>query len=313
MAEPPLLSIIVPAFNEAKVLTETIIRLKKTLLSLSEEKKISTKSNICFVDDGSNDTTWVLIETFHKTHDCVKGIKLTRNFGHQNAVIAGLFSFTADIFITIDADLQDDEHAIVEMIDKYMEGSHVVYGVRQSRESDSIFKQLSAKSFYRLMQFLKVDSIYNHADYRLMSKTVVEELKNFSEINLFLRAIVPLIGFKSDIVYYDRKERFAGESKYNLAKMLSFAWNGITSFSIFPIKLITIFGFLIFILSCMASCYSFLHWFQGKTTPGWTSTMLPIFMFGGVQLLSIGVIGEYIGKIYQEVKNRPRFIIEKEL
>ena len=265
-----------------------------------------------FVNDGSKDRTWPIIQQLHETNPLVWGINLSRNKGHQNALLAGLMTVKeyADMAISLDADLQDDINAIDQFVEKYYEGYDVVYGVRSSREKDTFFKKFTAQGFYKLMKVLGVDIIYNHADYRLMSKRALDELENFKEVNLFLRGIVPLIGFPSDVVTYERHERFAGESKYPLKKMLNFAFDGITSFSVKPIRMVTSLGLIIFSISIiMLIIFLITHW-CGNTVPGWTTIVISVWAIGGLQLLAIGIIGEYIGKIYMESKARPKYIIQ---
>ena len=306
------LAIVLPSYNEEEVLNETSSRLLKLFEKLIANKKIDNTSRICFVDDGSKDKTWNIIEELSEKYLHVSGIKLSRNRGHQNALLAGLFTVEGDIVISIDADLQDDIEIIEEMIDSYNDNNDIVYAVRKERTTDTAFKRATAEGFYKLMHLMGVDIVFNHADYRLMSRRAVEELKFFKEVNLFLRAMVPLVGFKSANVYYDRAERFAGESKYPLKKMLSFAWDGITSFSVMPLRFITATGFLIFIATLIMSSWVLgVKLFSAEAVPGWASTVLPIYFIGGIQLLSIGIVGEYIGKIYMETKERPRYIIEK--
>jgi len=306
------LTVVLPSYNEEEVLYETSQRLVDLFHSLIEKEKIDEHSQICFVDDGSKDTTWNIIEELSREYSSIIGIKLSRNRGHQNALLAGLFSVEGDIVISIDADLQDDITIIEEMIDLHVKGNDIVYGVRKERTTDSAFKRVTAEGFYKLMHIMGVDIVYNHADYRLMSRRAIEHLKEFKEVNLFLRAMVPLVGFKSDNVYYDRAERFAGESKYPLKKMLSFAWDGITSFSVMPLRFISAIGFIIFMLTLAMSLWVLgVRLFSDEAVPGWASTVLPIYFIGGIQLLSIGIVGEYIGKIYMETKERPRYIIEK--
>ncbi|MDD7796094.1 glycosyltransferase family 2 protein [Clostridium sp. 'White wine YQ'] len=307
-----ILSIVVPCFNEEEVLPTTHHELSKLLDKLIKNEKISNKSAIIYVDDGSKDKTWHLISELNSSAAYACGIKLAKNAGHQNAVMAGLMEAakTSDMIVSIDADLQDDVNVIEEMVDKYHEGFDIVYGVRSSRESDTFFKRNTALAFYKLMHVMGVKTVYNHADFRLMSKRAVEELDNYKERNLFLRGIVPLIGYNSTSVYYERHERFAGESKYPLKKMLNFALEGITSFSVTPIRFITSIGFIIAFVSIFAAIYSLVSYFTGNVTSGWTSLILSIWFIGGVQLLSIGLVGEYIGKIYTEVKRRPRYNIE---
>lgn len=274
--------------------------------------KISRKSRILYVNDGSGDGTWRIISGLYQEHGIVSGLNLSRNRGHQNAVLAGLMYAKehCDAAVTMDADLQDDINAIDEMVGRFQEGMDVVYGVRSSRRKDTFFKKFTAEGFYRLMKWMGVDIIFNHADYRLMSRRVLEQLEDYKEVNLFLRGIVPLIGYPSDQVYYERQERFAGESKYPLRKMLSFAFDGITSFSIKPIRFILSLGTLIFIISIAILVYSVVRHMIGATVLGWSSLMVSIWALGGLQLLAIGVIGEYIGKIYLETKGRPRFAVQ---
>jgi glycosyltransferase involved in cell wall biosynthesis len=306
------LGIVVPCYNEEEVLSEANSYLLELLDRLVSEGKVGSDSMIYYVDDGSTDATWLLIESLIQESSRVAGIKLSRNQGHQNALIAGLFTAEGDVLVSIDADLQDDVNTIEKMLDAHYQGAEIVYGVRDDRESDTVFKRLTAQGYYRLIEFLGVEVVYNHADYRLLSRKAINSLKNFREINLFLRGIVPLIGLRSAIVYYKRGERFAGESKYPLKKMLAFALEGITSFSIVPLRIITIVGLLIFSISMLMSLYILLVKLFGDTAlPGWASTVLPVYLLGGVQIFFLGIIGEYLGKIYTEVKRRPRYIIEK--
>ncbi|RYM04599.1 glycosyltransferase [Sporolactobacillus sp. THM7-7] len=309
----PILSIIVPCCNEAPVLEETTRELTTVMDHLVREGKISSDSMILYVDDGSTDDTWAIIEQKAGHHPYVQGLKLSRNFGHQSALIAGIEATQdlSDCMISIDADLQDDVAAIDAFVDKYREGYDIVYGVRRKRKSDTFFKRSTALTFYKLMEKMGVRLVPNHADYRLMSKRAVDELMKYQEENLFLRGIVPLLGFPAVKVYYDRKKRFAGESKYPLKKMIAFAFDGITSFSIAPIKLVTCIGFLLVLLGAGVAIYSLAVWFLDHTISGWTSLILSIWIIGGMQLVAIGVIGEYIGKIFQETKRRPRYIIER--
>lgn len=309
---PITLSIVVPCFNEEAVLQETYSRLSALLGRLVASGKVSHRSEIVFVDDGSVDTTWHLIDGWARAGAPVMGIKLSRNCGHQNALLAGLSSAKGDAVITIDADLQDDEGAIERMIDAFYEGNEVVYGVRARRDADTWFKRTTAQSFYRLMRTLGVKTVFDHADYRLLSQRAIRYLGQFGEVNLFLRGIVPLLGLRSSIVYYDRRARMAGESKYPLSKMLEFALNGITSFSVAPLRAITLLGFLVS-LACLAlAAWALLVKIMStNAAPGWASTILPIYFLGGVQLFCAGVLGEYIGKIYMEIKRRPRFFIER--
>jgi len=312
MTDPEILYMIIPCYNEEEVLKETAKRLREKYTSLTERKMISAESRIVFVNDGSKDKTWQIICELHEeSPEFFSGINLARNSGHQNAVLAGLMTVKdmCGMAITMDADLQDDIDAIDEMVKKYYEGCHVVYGVRSARKTDTFFKRFTAEGFYKFMKFMGADVEYNHADFRLMSRRVLHELENFSEVNLFLRGMVPLIGFKSDKVYYERHERFAGESKYPLKKMISFAMNGITSFSVKPLKLITNLGFVMVIISVIAFIWAFVSKILGKTELGWSSTLCSIWLIGGIQILCLGIIGEYIGKIYSEVKRRPRYIV----
>lgn len=307
-----ILYLVVPCYNEEEVLPETAKQLLAKMNSMFERNLISRKSKIMFVNDGSKDRTWELIEELHASNPIYAGVKLSRNKGHQNALLAGLMTAKekADMTISLDADLQDDIDVIDKMVEKYYEGCDVVYGVRSARKTDTFFKKFTAQGFYKLMQAMGVDIVYNHADYRLMSKRALGGLSEFREVNLFLRGIVPLIGYRSDVVTYERHERFAGESKYPLKKMLAFATDGITSFSIKPIRLITTCGFLIFMISILMLIYFLAVHFTGHTVTGWTSTIVSIWAIGGLQLLAIGIVGEYVGKIYLESKARPKFIIE---
>ena len=306
------LAIVVPCYNEEEVLTESAKRLSTVLEKMIDGNKISQDSYILFVNDGSKDATWNMIQEEHKKNPFVWGLNLAGNVGHQNALLSGLMTAkdSADAIVSIDADLQDDENVIIEMVDKFLEGKDIVYGVRNNRDTDSFFKRTTALGFYKVMQMMGVKSVYNHADFRLMSKRAVEQLGKYAERNIFLRGMVPLIGYETDCVYYKRAERFAGESKYPLKKMLSFAWDGITSFSIKPITLIGTLGGIITGLSIIAAIYFLIAYIRGSVVPGWSSLFVSIWFFGGVQLLSIGIIGQYIGKIYVEVKRRPRYNIE---
>lgn len=315
MERKNILYLVIPCYNEEAVIRETAKQVAIKLQQLYEKNLISEKSRVLFVDDGSKDMTWPMIEALHAENPVYVGVKLSRNKGHQNALVAGLSTAVkyADMMISMDADLQDDIGAIDGFIEKYYEGCEVVYGVRSARKKDTFFKKFTAQGFYKIMQAMGVDIVYNHADYRLMSRRAVEEMLKFKEVNLFLRGIVPLVGFKSDKVYYERNERFAGESKYPLKKMLAFATDGITSFSIKPIRMITALGFLIFMVSIGMLIYSLFRHYTGHTNVGWSSLFVSIWAIGGLQLLAMGVIGEYIGKIYMETKERPKFIIEKEL
>jgi glycosyltransferase involved in cell wall biosynthesis len=313
LADKPILAIIVPCYNEQEVLPETVKQLLGKIQSLVCKKYISEKSKIVFVDDGSNDATWELIKKYHSENpQNLIGIKLSKNRGHQNALLCGLLSVknTVDITISIDADLQHDIAVIDEMIEKFCSGYEIVYGVKKNRNKDSFLKKTTAQGFYRLMHFLGVDIVYNCADFRLIGRNALLALAEYQEINLFLRGIVPLLGFKSDVVYYSIKERFAGTSKYTLNKMLKLAFEGITSFSIKPIRLITILGLLIFAISLVMVVYSISRYFSGKTVSGWSSLICSLWGIGGLILLGLGIVGEYTGKIYLETKRRPRFTIE---
>jgi len=306
------LAVVVPCYNEQEVLNETAARMLALLDDLISKNKIARDSKIYFVDDGSTDNTWSIIETLCKNNRAFAAIKLSRNRGHQNALLAGLFTAQGDALVSIDADLQDDICVIEEMVDAFLDGADVVYGVRKSRKSDSFFKRVTAQSFYKIISFLGAESIYNHADYRLLSKRAVEALKQFEEVNLFLRGMVPLIGYNSRIVYYDRQERFAGTSKYPLRRMIALALDAITSFSVVPLRIITVLGFLTFIGTFAIGAWVFwVKYFTDTAVPGWASTVLPMYFLGGIQILCLGVLGEYMGKIYREVKHRPRYIISE--
>lgn len=306
------LGIVIPCYNEEQVIPETTRRMVDLLERLVASGKIADDSKIVFVDDGSSDNSWNLIEKCALGNCYVGGIKLSRNRGHQNALIAGLISVDADAIVSIDADLQDDINAIEQMVDEFLGGAEIVYGVRRRRETDTMFKRLTASGFYKLMTALGAESISNHADYRLMSRRAIECLKDFSEVNLYLRGIVPLIGFKSAIVYYDRTSRFAGASKYRLRKMIGLALDAITSFSVVPLRLITFMGFVIFAGSMLVTLWIiWVRFFTEAAVPGWASIVLPMYFLGGIQVFSIGVLGEYLGKVYAETKSRPRFFIEK--
>lgn len=309
------LTVVVPCYNEEEVLPETAARLSALLNKMAADGLISADSTVLFVDDGSRDRTWPIIEQLAKDSPLFHGVKLSRNAGHQNALMAGLLTAVreADLLVSIDADLQDDCNTIRSFVEEYHKGYDIVYGVRNNRDSDTRFKRSTALAFYRLMQRLGVDMVYNHADFRLMSKRAVEALAQFPEVNLFLRGLVPLVGFPSTSVSYVRSERFAGVSKYPLKKMLRFALEGITSFSVKPLRLITGTGCVISLISILAAIYALCSKLAGATVQGWTSLILSIWFLGGVQLIGIGILGEYIGKLYQEAKHRPRYIIEKKL
>ena len=315
MLEKPILYVVVPCYNEEEVLEETTKQLAKKMTSLIEEDIISKKSKVMYVNDGSKDKTWKLIKRINEENELFTGISLTRNRGHQNALLAGLMTAKeyADIIISMDADLQDDINAIDKMLEKYKEGNDIVYGVRSSRKKDSFFKRFTAETYYKFMKKLGVDCVYNHADYRLTTKRVLDELENYHEVNLFLRGMFPLIGFESDIVYYDRQARFAGKTKYPLKKMLNFAWDGISSFSVKPLRMICSLGFVILFVSIAIIVYSLIQKLIGNTVSGWTFLSISIWFIGGLQMISIGIIGEYIGKIYSETKARPRYIILEDL
>lgn len=302
----------IPCYNEEAVLPETSRRLREKFTALRASGRISEGSRICFIDDGSKDRTWELIAGLHAEDTVFSGIKLSRNRGHQNALLCGLMTLRdrADCVISMDADLQDDINAIDAMLDQFEAGCDVVYGVRSKRETDSAFKRMTAEGFYRVMRALGADVVFNHADYRLMSRRALDALAEYKEVNLFLRGMVPLIGYKSGVVYYERAERFAGESKYPLKKMLSFAWEGITSLSVQPIKLITRLGALMFCVSLVMLIWFLIRHFTGHTVQGWSSLAVSIWAIGGLELLAIGVVGEYIGKIYLETKGRPRYLAE---
>ncbi|MBP5221590.1 MAG: glycosyltransferase family 2 protein [Lachnospiraceae bacterium] len=310
------LAIVVPCYNEEEVLKIASEALRGVLNDLIAKGKIAEDSFILFVNDGSKDKTWELIEEEHKLHPVqVCGVKLAGNVGHQFALTAGLITAKdmSDVTVSIDADLQDDINVIEEMIDKFHAGCDIVYGVRKERKTDTFFKRVTAQGFYRLMDAMGVKSVYNHADFRLMSQRAVEQFSQYKETNLYLRGMMPLIGYQTDMVYYDRKERVAGESKYPLKKMLALAFNGISSFSVKPITMILGLGFFIVCVSVLAAVYALISYFTGHVVQGWTSLILSIWFLGGIQLLAIGLVGQYIGKIYIEVKHRPRYNIEKVL
>ena len=311
MKNKPVLYIIIPCYNEEKVLPITAPLFKQEIMKLINRNIISVKSKIMFVNDGSKDQTWNILCELAKKDDCFLGISQGRNRGHQNAVLAGLMESKdqCDITISIDCDGQDDINAMDSMVEEYLKGNEIVYGVRSRRDTDTFFKRFTAESFYKLLNWMGVEVIYNHADYRLISSRVLQEFANYKEVNIFLRGMVPLVGFKSTIVYYERHERIAGESHYPLSKMLSLAFDGITSLSIKPIRMITGVGFVIAVLSFIGVLWSFVEYFIGETVNGWASMTSLICFIGGVQLLCLGILGEYIGKIYLEVKARPRYII----
>lgn len=309
------LTIVVPAFNEEAVLPSTIATLTKIEHDLIEQNQIAENSDILVVDDGSADGTWAAIEEQHRQQPSVKGLKFSRNFGHQNALLAGMQEAvkSAEMIVTIDADLQDDPNAIIEMVKDYHEGADIVYGVRNNRESDTWFKRTTANGFYKFLNLLGVRLIVNHADFRLMSQKAVVTLMQYQERNMFIRGVIPMLGFKTAKVYYKRTPRMAGDSKYPLKKMLAFAWEGITSLTIAPVRLILVLGILAFITGVCMMFYALFAKYFGATVHGWTSLMISIWIVGGLQMISLGVVGEYIGKVTTEVKHRPRFTIEKVL
>ncbi len=305
----------IPCYNEEEVLWDSAEKLLDKYNDLMNAHKISEDSRIVFIDDGSQDATWEIIENLHSQTPIFQGIKLSRNRGHQNALLAGLMTLKdkADAVISIDADLQDDINAIDKMLEEYEKGCDVVYGVRSKRETDTFFKRFTAEGFYKILNKMGAKVIFNHADFRLMSRRALRAFSQYKETNIFLRGMVPMIGYRSAIVKYERAERLAGESKYPLKKMLALAWEGVTSLSIQPIRMITWLGLFIFLVSLIMIIYSVISFFVGATVSGWTSTLCSIWALGGLQLLAIGIIGEYIGKIYLETKRRPRFIIERYL
>lgn len=310
---PLTLAIVSPCYNEEEVLPETSSRLMTLFNQLKEEDLIDNNSYVLLVDDGSSDTTWSFIESLvNKEHSIFRGLKLSRNFGHQYALLAGLHQANdTTVVVSIDADLQDDLNAIKAMLLEYRKGSEIVYGVRDDRGSDTFFKRNTALMFYKLLSIMGVESVYNHADFRLMSQRSLEAMKAFGERNIFLRGMIPMIGFTSTSVFYKRDKRFAGSSKYNFKKMLSFAWRGISSLSIKPLRFVTFCGFVVFGISILMAIYALYSYLFLSTTLGWTSIVLPMYFLGGIQLLCIGLIGEYIANIYKEIKQRPLYIIDK--
>lgn len=312
---PDILYVVVPCYNEQDVIMETTKRLTDKLDRMISAHQIAVNSRILYVDDGSSDDTWGMICELYTQNAYVTGLKLSRNKGHQNALLAGLFEAAehADMIVSMDADLQDDIDVVDSFVDEYYKGSQIVYGVRKSRKKDSVFKRTTAVAFYRLMKAMGVEIVYNHADYRLMSKRAVEELKEYKEVNLFLRGIIPLIGFRTSVVEYDRGERFAGKSKYPLRKMVYFAIDGITSTSVRPIRMITMFGLLSILFSIGYAIYVLVGHAAGGTVQGWTTSVLLTCFFGGAQIMCTGIVGEYVGKIYLETKARPRYIVEEKL
>ncbi len=309
------LYIVVPCYNEEEVLPETARRLGDKLRALMEAGKIGSRSRVLFVNDGSKDKTWEVIQGLHRDNGLLCGVDLSRNRGHQNALLAGLMTARerADMVISMDADLQDDVDAVDAMVDKYLDGVDIVYGVRSSRKTDTFFKRTTAEAFYRMMDLLGAETVFNHADYRLMSRRALDGLAQFTEVNLFLRGIVPMIGYRTDTVEYERGERFAGESKYPLKKMLAFALEGVTSLSVRPLRMITGLGFLVFLVSLVMILYNVVRWATGNTVAGWASLACSVWFIGGLILLSLGVIGEYLGKLYLESKGRPRFLVREVL
>lgn len=311
LAHPPVLSLVLPCYNEQEVLPETTARLQAMLARLQASGEIAAGSAIYYVDDGSRDRTWEMIHDYAEQNADVCGIKLSRNRGHQNALLCGLLTAPGDILISLDADLQDDLEAIPQMIQRYREGSEIVFGVRRKRTKDTFFKRFSAESYYKFLAMMGVQIVYNHADYRLMSRRAVESLRDYDETHLFLRGLVPQLGYKGAIVEFDRAERFAGESKYPLTKMLSLAWQGVTSFSAYPLRLITGIGMIISVISLVMAAWAVItKLFTDNALPGWASTVIPMYFLGGVQLLSLGIIGEYVAKIFESSKKRPRFHVE---
>ena len=313
--QPAILGIVVPCYNEQEVLPETNARLLQVLDDLVKRGEIHSSSFICYVDDGSADDTWTIISDATEQEQRLRGIRLSTNFGHQNALLAGMMTFRrqADCIVTIDADLQDDLEVIGMMIRRHAEGHMVVYGARDNRESDTFFKRFTAGMFYRLMRKVNARMVEHHADFRLADRRVLNELARHREVNLFLRGLFPLMGFKSTVIYYSRRERTAGTSKYPIRKMLAFAFDGITSFSVLPLRFLSFVGGLVFALSVLLSVWAFIPVFSGEAVHGWASTVIPIFAFAGMQMVSIGLLGEYIGKVYTEVKARPHYIIEEQV
>lgn len=309
------LYIVVPCYNEEEVLPETVRRLGDKLRALISAGKISPQSRVLFVNDGSKDRTWEVIQALHRENGLFCGADLSRNRGHQNALLAGLMTARerADMVVSMDADLQDDVDAVDAMVDKYLDGVDIVYGVRSSRKTDTFFKRTTAEAFYRMMDLLGAETVFNHADYRLMSRRALEGLSQFKEVNLFLRGIVPMIGYPCDTVEYQRGERFAGQSKYPLKKMVAFALEGVTSLSVKPLRMITGLGFLVFFVSLAMIVYNVVRWATGNTVTGWASLACSVWLIGGLILLALGIIGEYVGKLYMESKGRPRFLIREVL
>jgi len=315
MTSETVLGIVIPCYNEEEVIESSLDTLLDVLDGYIEQKLVSAGSFLVIVDDRSRDSTWEIVRQYSTRNKKVRAIRLSANRGHQYALLAGRaeFSADADCLISMDADLQDDVGVMAEMISKFRQGNDIIYGVRKSRPNDSTFKKVTAELFYRFLKGFGAEVIFNHADYRLTSRRVNEELKNFRESNLYLRGIFPLMGFNTAMVYYDRKERMAGVTKYPFRKMVSLALDGITSFSTVPLRIITFTGFLVFLICLVLMVYVLVAYFQGKTIAGWVSTVLPFYFLGGIQILCIGVLGEYLGKIYKEVKRRPRFIVDERL
>lgn len=308
------LCIVIPCYNEEDVLPITVDRINTLLSGLIGAEQVASDSHALFVDDGSRDKTWAMIETFAGQLEYVRGLKLSRNRGHQFAVMAGMMEAEGDLIVSIDADLQDDVDAIAKMVSANLEdGAEVVYGVRSARDTDTAFKRMTAQGFYRFMEGLGVEVVYNHADFRLLSRRAVETLREFEERNLFLRGLMPMLGYKSAVVEYERSERVAGESKYPIWKMLSLAWEGVTSLSVRPLRLITSAGAVVAFLAFLGALASVVQWALGETVSGWTSVIVAVMFLGGVQLLALGIIGEYVGKVYSEVKRRPRYIVERKV
>ncbi|MEL6689872.1 MAG: glycosyltransferase family 2 protein [Pseudomonadota bacterium] len=306
----PTLSFVIPCYNEEEALPALLEALTTLSARLLKSGRIAAPAELLLVDDGSRDNTWKMIEAARKTHG-VTGLRLSRNQGHQAALLAGLLNSDADVTISMDADLQDDPTVVEQMLDRYREGAEIVFGVRAARDTDTAFKRITARGYYKMLTAMGVDIIPDHADFRLMSAKTIRALDSFKERNLFLRGLVRQIGFESAIVTYDRAERVAGDSKYPLRKMLSLAVEGVTSFSIKPLRIITGLGFIVAGLSMCYAIYSLVMWTMGSVVPGWTSIVLPIYILGGVHMIALGVIGEYIGKIYLETKGRPRFIVDE--
>lgn len=311
MLKKPILGIVVPCFNEDEVITESSSRLVAILKKMISSGLVDESSKIYFIDDGSTDKTWGAIEELSNLHASVCGVKLSRNFGHQNALLCGLMSVPGDILISVDADLQDDINVIPKMVELYLGGSEIVYGVRSTRTKDAFFKRFSAELYYKLMTALNVDILYNHADFRLLSRKVIANLSDYREVNLFLRGLIRLLGYSSSVVEYERAERLAGQSKYDLKRMFSLAWVGVTSFSTAPLRLITSIGFIVSFVSIGLAIWGLYGYFFMDSVPGWASTVIPLYMLGGIQLLCIGIAGEYMAKIYLETKGRPKFHIDK--